>query len=155
MEKLTYMQLSEKIREIVVLDPAGAVIIGLSVFCLLGLFLTLLLIARLRGSRKQVRLLLEAAAEKNSPALEDHGPRPDKLANPFGDAIFEAETKKKLKEGVPARQVPEKYRYAPCLLKRGLKNDEIAEVLSLSADEVDQIAKLTHIVLQVNKATMH
>ena len=152
---MTSIELSEKIREIVMVDPAGALIIGLSVSCLLGLFLTLFLIVRLRRSRKEVRHLLEVSSGNYSPVPESDRPQAADQTTPFGDAIFEAETKKKLKEGVPERQVPEKYRYAPCLLKRGLKNDEIAEVLSLSPEEVDQIAKLTHIVLQVNKATVH
>ncbi|MBN2427678.1 MAG: hypothetical protein JXK94_05020 [Deltaproteobacteria bacterium] len=155
MKKVVSMQLSEKIREIVMIDPAGALIIGLSVFCLVALFVTLFLVVRLRRSRKEVRLLLESSAKKLSPPLADRRPEAVEESNPFGDAIFEAETKKKLREGVPDRQVPDKYRYAPCLLKRGLKNEEIAEVLSLSSDEVDQIAKLTHIALQVNKATVH
>jgi hypothetical protein len=149
------MQLSEKIREIVMIDPAGALIVGLSVFCLLVLFLALFLVFSLRRSRKEVRLLLESSAQKQFQPLADLHPATAAAVDPFGEAIFEAETKKRLKEGVPERQVPDKYRYAPCLLQRGLKNEEIAEVLGLSPDEVNQIARLTHIVLQVNKASVH
>ena len=152
---MAFLELSEKIKEIVMIDPASLAIIGLSAFCLLGAFVALVLMIKLRRSRKEVRRLLDVSPDSHQFSVEDSLHRTIETANPFGDAIFEAETKKKLKEGISDREVPEKYRYAPCLLKRGLKNEEIAEVLNLSSDEVDQIAKLTHIVLQVDKATVH
>jgi hypothetical protein len=148
---MAFLELSEKINEIVMIDPASLAIIGLSAFCLMGLFVALVLMIKLRRSRKEVRRLLDVSPDSHQFSMEDSL----ETANPFGNAIFEAETKKKLKEGISDREVPEKYRYAPCLLKRGLRNEEIAEVLNLSSDEVDQIAKLTHIVLQADKATVH
>jgi hypothetical protein len=148
-------EIIKKLQEIVMVDPASATIIGLSVFCMLGLFVALVLMIKLRRSRKEIQLLLDVSPESHQFVGEDNVPGPAETVNPFGDAIFEAETKKRLKEGISDRQVPEKYRYAPCLLKRGLKNEEIAEVLNLSFEEVDQIAKLTHIALQVEKATVH
>ncbi len=147
--------LLNKLQEIVMVDPASATIIGLSIFCLLGLIVALVLVIQLRRSRKEIRLLLDVSPEDHKFTTEDDFSWVAETNNPFGSAIFEAETKKKLKEGISDRKVPEKYRYAPCLLKRGLKNEEIAEVLNLSSEEVDQIAKLTHIALQVEKATVH
>lgn len=137
------------------LESSNAIIIVLSLVCLTGLFATLFLVVKLRRSNREIRNLLDNSLVTEDFTSELNKAEAAKVTSFFDMEFFEVETKKRLKEGFSDRQVPEKYRYAPCLLKRGLKNDEIAEILNLSCDEVDQIAKLTHIVLQAKNPTVH
>lgn len=134
------------------------VLIGLSVLCLLGLAVLLIMGWRLNRVNKEMktlrRILEESVSEPEAAPLEtapsEPAPAPD-----FRVAVSEVETKKQLHEGIDGYLVPEKYGYAPSLLMRGLDPQEIADILQLSLEEVEQIADLTRIALKVEKQSIH
>ena len=138
--------------------PSGGllVLMGIGALALVGMAALALMMFRLRRVNKEMgalrRILEDSLTEPSPPADPASSQEP---CFDFRQAVSDVETKKLLHEGIAGYQLPEKYGYAPSLVTRGMSPQEIAEVLQLSLEEVEQSAELARIALEAEKPSVH
>ncbi len=97
--------------------------------------------ARLDDAQRRLKALEQKAAHPAPP------PRPrsaDRAA--FAAQLDQAQIKTRLQGGAPG-EIPEKYKLAASMAKRGLSVADISDILKISPGETEQLIKLSRVAV--------
>jgi len=124
------------------MTDTALIIIALGTLALLGLICSALFAWRALRLSRQLRAWQEKMAEEGSAASQVPPVKSEKPASNFSPELSKAQILSRLQERRPLREAPEKYRHVVSLTEHGLGTAEIASILNLASEEVEQLVTL-------------
>ncbi len=107
-------------------------------------------------SRKLEEALQRLRSAEQAAAAEAEKPQPAPLATSssasFDADLSQAQMCQRLKGGEGGGSVPEKYRLVAAMARRGLRAEDISQILGISAGETEQLLKLSMVAGKPEKS---